>query len=179
MLQGKQIYLANYIDGDAEYLSDWQWDEAFWSGMCEDVCHPYGVKEWTAMFENADSNDEITFTIRNIDDSMLIGFVSLSNILLRSQRAIIGIGIPQASDRQHGYGREALNLIIEYAFDHLNLHKLNLEVHSFNTSTIKLYEQLGFVREGVNREAIPQGGQWYDEYQYGLLASEWHAHQVK
>lgn len=176
MLRGEKIYLANYVDGDAGYLADWQWDTEFVNGLSEDVAHPYQPSDWQVLFDEASNSDsEIMFTIRDIETCMLIGFVSLSDIYLRSQRAEVGIGIPQAKDRNQGYGQEALALILDYAFNHLNLHKLTLSVHSFNMPAIRAYEKAGFVREGVNREAVPKDGIWYDQYNYGLLNREWRA----
>lgn len=173
MLRGTKVYLANLFDGDAEYLADWQWDEQFFLGLSADVVHPYGVKEWHEFFGDADSNSDIMFTIRRVSDDMLVGFAGISDIMIRNQRGELGIGIPQAGDRSLGYGREAFNLLLEYAFDHLNLHKVILNVHAYNTAAIKLYEQTGFVREGVNREGVFSKGEWFDTYSYGLLAREW------
>lgn len=174
MFRGEKVYLDSYLDGDGENFAEWQWDNDFINGICEDVAHPYRAQEWEAMFaDGADSNENIMFSIRSIADEQLIGFVGLSNLRLRAQRGELGIGIPQVKDRHLGYGKEALTLILEYAFNHLNLHKVTLNVYAFNTAAIKAYEAVGFIKEGVNREALPKDGQWYDEYQYGLLASEW------
>ncbi|MCM0599331.1 GNAT family N-acetyltransferase [Periweissella fabalis] len=173
MLRGNKVYLANLFDGDAEYLTDWQWDDQFLLGLSEDVVHPYGVKEWSEFFGDANSNSDIMFTIRRTNDDMLVGFAGISDIMLRNQRGELCIGIPQAGDRSLGYGREAFSLLLEYAFDHLNLHKVTLTVHAYNTAALKLYEKCGFVREGTNREAVYHQGKWYDSYSYGLLAREW------
>jgi RimJ/RimL family protein N-acetyltransferase len=53
------------------------------------------------------------------------------------------------------------------------MHRLNLTVFSYNTRAIRLYERLGFVKEGVQREFLQRDGQRHDMIFYGLLASEW------
>ncbi len=72
-----------------------------------------------------------------------------------------------------GYGYEAMVLALNFAFNELNLHRLQLTVYSYNERAIHLYERLGFQREGVYREFLLRDGQYHDMYQYGILSHEW------
>ncbi|WP_313584252.1 GNAT family N-acetyltransferase [Lacrimispora sp.] len=52
--------------------------------------------------------------------------------------------------------------MLEYAFSELNLHRVFLNVFSFNKRAIKLYEKMGFMHEGVLRQVFYRGGDWHD-----------------
>ena len=70
---------------------------------------------------------------------------------------------------------EALRLMLRFAFHELNLHRLQLTVFAYNEAAIRLYERLGFQREGAFREYLLRDGKRYDMLLYGLLAREWEA----
>ena len=53
------------------------------------------------------------------------------------------------------------------------MNRIGVEIYSFNERSIKLFESLGFVREGVIREQVYKKGKFSDEYIYGLLRQEW------
>ena len=74
----------------------------------------------------------------------------------------VSIAIGEAKQWGKGYGYEVMQLVLRFAFDELNLHRVQLA----------LYEKLGFQREGVHREHLQRNGKRYDMYLYGLLRSE-------
>jgi RimJ/RimL family protein N-acetyltransferase len=83
-------------------------------------------------------------------------------------RAMIG---PRGRDR--GLGTEATELIVGYGFEHLGLHRIALEVYSFNPRARRAYEKAGFVAEGVLRDAIRTPEGWADATVMSILAPEW------
>jgi RimJ/RimL family protein N-acetyltransferase len=74
-----------------------------------------------------------------------------------------------------GYGSEAMDWILDWAFLHGNLHSVNLRTFSFNTQAIKAYERVGFVRDGRQRESVWFNREWHDEFIYSMLESDWEA----
>ena len=66
-----------------------------------------------------------------------------------------------------------MSLICKFAFYELGLHKIRLAVNSNNQKAIHVYEKVGFKKEGIDREALFQDGQWLDIYNYGILQKEW------
>jgi RimJ/RimL family protein N-acetyltransferase len=68
-----------------------------------------------------------------------------------------------------------MRLLLHFAFGELNLRRVQLTVFSYNAAAIRLYEKLGFRREGAFREFVQRDGQLYDLYLYGLLRREWEA----
>lgn len=75
----------------------------------------------------------------------------------------------------HGIGTEAVRLLIGYAFERLNAHRVWLGVNSENVGAIKCYEKCGFTREGVLREELFCHGKYVDAVRYGILEQEWRA----
>ncbi len=72
-----------------------------------------------------------------------------------------------------GYGLEAGQMLISFAFDEMNLNRVCLKVHEGNARAIRLYEKLGLRHEGRLREEIYQGGKYEDMLVMGLLRREW------
>ena len=71
-----------------------------------------------------------------------------------------------------GYGKESLRAAMDFAFNKMNLHRLEAEVYEFNHVSIKLMESLGFKKEGVLREAQFSNGKYWDIIRYGILRNE-------
>jgi RimJ/RimL family protein N-acetyltransferase len=62
--------------------------------------------------------------------------------------------------------------LLDYAFKGLDFRRVSLEVLAINTNAIKLYEKLGFVREGIRRKEFFLDGKYLDSYIYGLLSED-------
>ena len=103
----------------------------------------------------------------------MIGFVELDGIQWTHQTGYIGIALGDREYWGKGYGREAMKLILKFAFHELNLHRVQLSVFSYNERAISLYRKLGFVQEGVLREYLSRDGQRHDMLYFGLLQQEW------
>ncbi|KAK4114420.1 acyl-CoA N-acyltransferase [Canariomyces notabilis] len=86
------------------------------------------------------------------------------------------LGIIIAPEHQgSGYGSEAIRWSLEWAFGIAGMHAVRLTAFSFNTRAVRLYERLGFVREGVRRESIYFDHQWHDHIMFSMLEHEWAA----
>lgn len=78
--------------------------------------------------------------------------------------------------RDRGLGTEATRLIVGYGFGQLGLHRIALEVYAFNPRARHVYQKVGFVTEGVLRDALRWGDQWIDATVMAVLAPEWRRH---
>jgi len=81
------------------------------------------------------------------------------------------------SGRDRGLGTEATRLILRHAFEALGVHRVGLEVYAFNPRGRRAYEKVGFVPEGVRREALRFDGQWVDSVLMAVLDREWAQHR--
>ncbi|MEV6541683.1 GNAT family protein [Streptomyces sp. NPDC051665] len=79
--------------------------------------------------------------------------------------------------RGRGIGTEATRLIVGYGFEQLGLHRVQLEVYGNNHRARRVYEKVGFVVEGVRREAQLRDEEWVDEVVMGVLDREWSVHR--
>jgi len=101
-----------------------------------------------------------------------VGDVDLFHIDQRNRNALVGLGIWRAEDRGRGYGTDALEALLGWAFRHLNLHRVELSVEPENAPAVRVYEKLGFVVEGRRREQHYDDGCYRDELIMAVLARE-------
>jgi RimJ/RimL family protein N-acetyltransferase len=106
-------------------------------------------------------------------DGSFIGFGMLAFIDPYNRSCKLGITIGEKSEWGKGYAREALEAVIAYCFEQLNMNRVGSEIYAFNERSIRLFESLGFQREGVVRQAVWKRQAFVDEYIYGLLREEW------
>jgi RimJ/RimL family protein N-acetyltransferase len=108
-------------------------------------------------------------------DGICIGTTRLHSIIEADRRARLAIGIFDRRFWSHGYGAEAINLILGYGFSTMRLHRIDLRVLAYNNRAIRAYEKCGFVREGVERESALVDGVWHDDIIMSVLAHEYRA----
>jgi RimJ/RimL family protein N-acetyltransferase len=70
-------------------------------------------------------------------------------------------------------GTEAMEMLVEYSFNTLNMNRIELTVYEFNTRAYKSYQNLGFVEEGRKRQARYHNGKYYDEIIMAILREDW------
>ncbi|KAL4957888.1 acyl-CoA N-acyltransferase [Aspergillus filifer] len=86
--------------------------------------------------------------------------------------ATLGISLA-AEYRGKGYGSEAINWALDWAFGAAGLHRVNLGAFSYNEGALKCYRNLGFVEEGREREVVYRNRRWYDAVLFSMLEDEW------
>ena len=123
--------------------------------------------------------DRLDYAITLPDDPRYRGEVVLNDIDWTNKSANFRIAISSAENREKGYGTEAAQLILRHAFDVLKLHRISLEVFDFNPRAQHVYKKLGFVREGVSRNALLWNGEYHDAIQMSLLAPDYRAGQTR
>ena len=87
--------------------------------------------------------------------------------------AIIRLGIGAAEDRCKGYGSQALQMLLRFAFAELNLFRVTANVPEYNEAAIALLKKFGFTQEVCRRKALERDGRRWDMYVFGLLRDEW------
>ncbi|MGH4139514.1 GNAT family N-acetyltransferase [Clostridium sp.] len=174
LLVGEQIKLTSINEKDILELQKWHNDVAFMRYYDIVSAIPKSIEDVQELIsEVRKSNTAYIFAVKNFKQDELIGVTGFEDISWNNGTAIIYIGIGVEKHRGKGYGKEALKLTMEFGFEELNFHKIQLTVLQYNEPAIKLYEKLGFKREGVYREFIHRDGIRYDMYLYGILRSEW------
>ncbi len=106
-----------------------------------------------------------------------IGVVRLWRLSDRNRSAMLTIFIGERSHWGRGYGSDALRLTLREAFGPLDLHRVELHVFDFNERAIRSYEKVGFVREGVRRQALRRGTRFHDILVMGITREEFTARE--
>ncbi|KAH8655774.1 acyl-CoA N-acyltransferase [Xylariales sp. PMI_506] len=88
------------------------------------------------------------------------------------RKTMLGINIIDAYQGK-GYGPEAINWALDWAFKFGGMHRVGLTCFEFNNRGQRVYERLGFIKEGIIRESLWFNRAWHDEILYGMLESEW------
>jgi len=174
LLEGENLKLTSIRDSDFYSLENWFNDVAFLRHYDIMPATPKSKKELDELLiYYGDSHERCIYAIREKKEDKIIGVAGFDNIVWTSGVATVFIGIGESAFRGKGYGKEALSLLLDFGFNELNFHRIQLNVISYNLNAIRLYEGLGFVKEGVCRELVYRDGKRYDLYQYGLLKPEW------
>lgn len=105
-----------------------------------------------------------------------IGFICMSGDLrpLRMHTRDCEVGISLVGPQQNkGYGAEAINWALDWAFRSADMRRVTIVCFGFNERAVYLYKKLGFVEEGRKRARVYHNLRWYDEINLGMLRSEW------
>jgi RimJ/RimL family protein N-acetyltransferase len=119
--------------------------------------------------------DSLALAVHVLDTGQLIGTCAFSQLDGDNGSALYHITIGEKTAWGQGYGTEATQLMLDYAFGTLRLHRVALSVFEFNERAIRSYRRCGFVIEGRAREAILREGRWWDELTMSVLEPEWRA----
>ena len=175
LFRGRLVRLAaQHPERDAEILARWSFDSEYLRLLDTDPARPQTAKYFQEDgARHAERDNEFAFNIRTLGSDRLIGFTSLRISNWTSGEGRVGIGIGERADRGHGYGTDAMRLLLRYAFAELNLARVSLEAFAENTRAIRSYEKAGFAREGVQREMVNRDGRRRDVVAMGILQEEY------
>lgn len=134
------------------------------------------VKEWMEKELEKYSDTMYWFTIRSAADNQLLGDINLDVLGWNARDAFVGLGIGPRDFWGRGYGTEAMQLALRFAFTELNLHRVTLTVFEYNPRAIRSYEKAGFRLEGRQRGAILREGRRWDVLYMGVLREDWREH---
>lgn len=167
---------------DPEIVSRWTHDAGFMRMMYTEPARPlspWQVKKKLEELEKFIDEDKniFHFRIRARSDDRLIGFAELTWISWTNASGFIRLGIGAPEDWHKGYGRDALGMLLRYAFTELNLYRLTAVIPAYNLAALGLFTSFGFVEEVRRRQALERDNQRWDLLHLGLLAAEWKERQ--
>lgn len=105
-------------------------------------------------------------------ENQIIGESVINEIDADSNSANFRIAIFNSANFGKGIGTEAIQMTLQFGFEKLNLHRIELEVFSFNKRAYASYRKTGFVEEGRRREAVFINGEYHDAIIMGILHNE-------
>ncbi len=142
------------------------WDAPPWSD-------PACAQEFlTACWQMAERGTGARLAVDRVCDGRFIGWCSLSRWNRDYRSASLGYCFDNAA-WGHGYATEAACRLLQWAFDTLDLNRVQAETDTRNVASARVLEKLRFVREGTLREDCVVNGEVSDTWVYGLVRREW------
>jgi len=171
LLQSQNLYLRALEPEDLDFIYTIENNESVW-----EVSHtitPYSRFLIKQYLENAHQDiyeaKQLRLVICSKVTQTAIGLIDLFDFEPMHRRAGIGILIQNTDDRHKGYGSEALQMLINYAFQILQLHQLYANISSNNAVSIKLFTTFGFEKIGNKKDWNFVNGTYQDELLYQLI----------
>jgi diamine N-acetyltransferase len=172
-LTGSQLKLRALEPGDVDLLYAWENDTSIWK--VSNTLAPFSRYQLEEFVLNSHQDLYTTRQLRLMvellqsgDPEKPIGTIDLFDFDPAHQRAGVGI-LVQEPYREKGYAHEAMNVFIEYAFGTLGLHQLFCNIAPDNTSSLNLFEKLGFVKCGIKKDWNRDGHRWQEEWMFQLI----------
>ncbi len=139
---------------------------------------PYPLASFEKEMEKHLGNEHPAEFIIEVD-GRIIGDIGLhDHPNRRAGCATLGVEILDPDYVGHGYGRDAINVLLRWAFRIMNYRRIYLFTMSINERAIRCYRACGFVEEGRMRQDDYCNGQYVDTVLMGILREEWEARQA-
>jgi len=173
LLTGANIRLRALEPLDVDLLYEWENDTSIWkvsntlTPFSRFQLEEYVMNTQQDIFASRQLRLMIEW-IRPGETNIPVGTIDLFDFDPFHLRAGIGILI-RDEFREQGFAREALGVLILYAFSTLQLHQLYCNISPGNSVSLKLFEKLGFVRCGIKTDWLNEGESWKDEWMFQLI----------
>jgi len=174
-LSGEKCYLSPCHPEDAQKWAEWFNDLEVTLPLGDEAYTPFSLENARGQIQDISNKQDHVFSILEQQTGRLIGRCMLFGIDLVNRSSMLGIAIGEKDCWGQGYGSEALILLLDYAFNLLNLNNVMLGVFSFNQRAIHSYLKVGFREIGRRRQARVIAGQAYDVVFMDILAPEFRA----
>ena len=122
--------------------------------------------------ERMNRRKDFYFAIERVSDDKFLGTTALHDVDWLSHSATLGITIHESEDWSKGYGTEAVELILDYAWKHLNLRRVELMVHAFNERAVRVYEKCGFSMIGTAHRKYYIDGKYVDTHYMEVIRED-------
>jgi RimJ/RimL family protein N-acetyltransferase len=175
-LNSERLYLRGLEDEDIPRMLPWLNDEEIRSFIS--MTFPLDTVQEKRFIEQrraANYPTDLTLAIVLKDGNRHIGNCGIHRIQWTHRHGTLGIVLGEKDCWEKGYGTETEELLLKYAFDSLNFHRMNVAVFSGNQRSLNCQKKVGFQVEGTIRQAFFKNGRWEDEILLGMTAEEWRA----
>lgn len=174
MLQKDDIKLRALEPEDLDWLFNLENDTKLWE--VSQTIAPFSKSVLKNYISNAQENiysaGQLRLVITKSNTKQNIGLIDLYDFDAMNKKAGVGIVILPEFQNQN-YASKALQVIISYAFSHLDLHQLFACIISDNIKSTKLFENSGFSLSGTKKDWIYSKGRYKNQYIYQLIRNEY------
>lgn len=169
---GYLLRLAQAEDAEQYYCQNYQ-------PLDPEIARMTGSKIWFSreevipLFRRWAEEENRYFFLLMGPEGNIIGESVINEIDWKLRSANFRLGIYRANQRGKGLGTWMVETIRDFAFGQLGLHRLSLDVFSFNPQAERIYRKAGFRQEGVLRDAVLDSGVYADQILMAMLEEEW------
>jgi RimJ/RimL family protein N-acetyltransferase len=172
MIHGRLIDLRPVRAADLAVLRRWEHDPQIDRWLATTVYALDARESQEQEFERLLRTPRVKIVVIQTKAEAIVGFIRLNDIDWQAHKASLRLFIlPEMQNK--GYGSDALRTLLHFCFTEMGLHRLGLTVLESNKRALAVYQRLGFVVEGCERESVWSAGRWQNMLHMGLLAHEW------
>lgn len=173
-LEGKLVRLRAVEPGDVERAYQWINDREVTQFLM--ARYPYSMRDEQKWVEEGKTNsfENVRLAI-DTKDGVHIGVCGLHRGTPEGRHAELGIMVGDRAYWFNGYGTDAIQTLLRFAFHDMNLHRVGLGVFEFNERAMACYRKCGFLEEGRQREGYYQDGRYWDIVHMSMLRPEYDA----
>jgi len=170
--EGKRTRLSRITQDDLDFISELECNPNIW--LFEEYIESDRNAVKKKYLEKLESKNSFDFVISKTGPGEYtpVGIAQIWSYVRHRRSWEIGFAI-LPEHQGNGHGQEAVELLVDFAFNYLQAHKVVGMCNCKNIKSMKLMERLGMRREGIFKEELFWQDQWYDQYFYSLLDSEY------
>lgn len=167
-LNGKKISLRNLEETDLQNIQKWLSNSEFTHYLFQGD-RPTSLQSLKDDFDKNHKNmHDVVFALVT-KNNVHIGWVGIYEINWISRKGEIRFFVGEKKFWGRGYATEAVSLLVDYAFNKLNLHRVYGGTNKENKGSIKVFKNNGFHEEGTLKEEHFRNGRYYDVLRFGLI----------
>jgi len=173
ILEGEKVRLRPVQESDLPHFQRWLQDPEVtrWlAGFGE----PPTLEDEYEWYERRRADEGSVLWAIDTLDGRLVGNIEL-RLAPAAERAELGISIHDKTQWNQGFGTDAVRLVLEYAFEELDLNRVELTTDEENVRGLRCYEKVGFVREGLLRQHRLLDGRFGNTIMMSVLRDEWNS----
>ena len=172
MLEGKYVKLRPLELEDLDVLKKWRNSKFIRIATREyRLLNMINQKHWFESIHKDNPPKYIMFGILNSKNN-LIGVCGLTYIDWKNRHAEVSIYIGKNNWQKLKEAKDNLQVLINYGFGELNLHRLWAEIYETAPNNVILFEQMKFKKEGKLRDQLWRNGKWHNSFLYAKLSKE-------
>lgn len=173
ILKGEKVILRALEYEDLEFLRETINDPEIEKLVCG-WAYPISKSQQIDWYEKTLNENKILRFVAETEEHGVIGVADIRDIDWKNRVAFHGIKIGNSKIRGKGYGKDIVFTIMKYAFEELNLNRLDGAILDYNEGSKKLYlEKCGWKVEGVRRKYIFKNNKYNDMLVVGILKEEY------
>jgi diamine N-acetyltransferase len=170
-LKGKNIYLRALEPEDLDFIYALENNESIWE--VSNTQTPYSRFLIRQYLENSHQDiyeaKQLRLAICHNETAETLGLIDIFDFDPKNNRAGVGILIGSQAYRSKGTGSEALELVIKYSFQQLQVHQLYANIGSDNEISLQLFTKFGFQKIGIKKDWNKVNNDYKDELLFQLI----------